>query len=392
MAIILDAPIEGMTKRALGSTWATIQTTLQEQFAGPFYQSAGSNGDNYATIEDATGDYLRTRRETGGTSAQQWVTPTALNKEVYLQYDIMFEAGFDHGDGTGGRNPFNTTHKLPGMTGGGSAGVGGNVGGSHDPEGFTGRIVTRATRKSDGQASLDREGMALSAYIYGFEIDGNSIASGFGEDYYFLDSHATTPFEGITTGLVNGCGDPRIWDMPTGSWITVTVGYRVDGPTGWFKAWTLEQGVDTVHQERLHIPNVQWMNPANSADEGADGMMFHHFYGGSGAAWYADTESFIRMKNFKVSTTEIEVIGAAVDFAITSPADLATDVTTPVTPSGTAADDGSQGYETSAVVDGQSEVWNPATFTSGTETWVADSPATIPQGGETIRQRARRWS
>ena len=147
---------------------------------------------------------------------------------------------------------------------------------------------------SEGSTTAARDGLSLGAYIYGQEIEDQSIASGFGQDYYFLDGFQSQAFEGINDGIEGGVGDPRIWELQEGEWVTLVLGYRVDGDDGWFKAWT---GTENERlQQRLYIPNINWAGGESTA--GPDSLFFQQFWGGSGDAWYPDSESFTRFKDF----------------------------------------------------------------------------------------------
>jgi len=299
-------PVEGMSKFEFGQSGATVQGAFEEQFGSLSYVSQ-RNWDDFSIVEDSSGDYIRTRSNVGDNSQKQWNVPVPITKESYLVYRFMLEPGFDAGDGNGdqGMSVSNTGIKLPGLARGHPAN---NTGGNHAAGGFTGRLMIRGTCKSSGTINSQRDGIALAAYIYGQQIGGEPINSGWGEDYYLLDGFGSTPFSGLGNGFDNGCGDPRIWNLPTGKWVTVVLGYRVDSTNGWFKAWTMVDGVDSTPRERLSIPNIDWMG---AGEQGVDSMMWQQYWGGSGSAWYPDSVSYMRFKDFGVFRTAGEAIAAA---------------------------------------------------------------------------------
>ena len=110
-----------------------------------------------------------------------------------------------------------------------------------------------------------------------------------------------------------------------------------------------------------------------------------------------DLQGYVRIDPTDAGAIDADAVGASTEtFETTSPADLATDVTTPITPAGTAPDDGATVY--------QHRIYNVTTatevvafdavgttFTSGTETWTADASSAIPQTGAVLRVEARRW-
>jgi len=297
-------PVEGMPKFGFGQSRATVVSALEEQFRALSYVGA-PNWDDVSIVEDSSGDYIRTRSNVGDNSKKQWNVPVPVTKESYLVYRFMLEPGFDAGDGNGdqGMSVSNTGIKMPGLARGHPAN---NTGGNHAAGGFTGRLMIRGTCKSSGTNKSPRDGIALAAYIYGQQIGGESINSGWGQDYYLLDGFASTPFSGLGNGFDGGCGDPRIWNLPTGKWVTVVLGYRVDSTNGWFKAWTMVDGGSL--RERLFVQNIDWMGPG---EQGVDSMMWQQFWGGSGSAWYPDSVSYMRFKDFGVFRTVGEAIAAA---------------------------------------------------------------------------------
>lgn len=303
---LLNAPIDGMESLGFGSSQSTVEAVLESQFPG-LEEVSGSNWEDVAIVSDPSGDYLRTRSNVGDASRKQWTAPIPTSAESYLVYRFFLEPGFDAGDGNGsdGSPVWGTGVKMPGLLRGETAG---NTGGNHSADGFSGRLMIRGTRKSDGETSSSREGLSLTAYIYGQEIDGKNIGSGFGEDYYLLDGFDARPFEGLNAGKHEGVGDPRIWDLEVGRWVTVILGYNVDGDNGWFKAWTMTDGIDTAPVPRLHIPRVKWMD--EGADQGADALLFQQFWGGSGSVWYPDSVSYMRFKDFAVYTNEADALSA----------------------------------------------------------------------------------
>ncbi|MFT7475346.1 MAG: hypothetical protein ACI81L_002284 [Verrucomicrobiales bacterium] len=303
--VLLDVPIDGMKTVSFGSSRATVESALETQFPNLRYAS-DSNWDDYAIVSDPNGDYLRTRSNIGDNSRKQWNVSIPVSNEQYLVYRFYLEPGFDAGDGNGseGRPVWGTGIKMPGLMRGTP---GASTGGSHSPEAFSGRLMIRGTRKSDGSNSEQREGLSLGAYIYGQKIDGKSIASGYGEDYYFLNGFGSKPFSGLNNGTHEGVGDPRIWDLEVGKWTTVVLGHRVDGDNGWFKAWTMTDGGSL--QPRLHIPRVNWMG--SGENQGADSLIFQQYWGGSGSVWHPDSVSYMRFKDFGVYTSQADAMAAA---------------------------------------------------------------------------------
>ena len=160
---------------------------------------------------------------------------------------------------------------------------------------------------SAGSTAAPRDGLSLAAYIYGQEINDESIANGFGRDYFFLDGFETVPFEGIEDGTNEGVGDPRIWELEEGKWITVVLGYRVDGDNGWFKAWTMTEGERL--QQRLFVDNINWTG--GELTDGADYLLVQQFWGGDGEVWYPDGASYTRFRDFGVYTSEADALAAA---------------------------------------------------------------------------------
>ena len=160
---------------------------------------------------------------------------------------------------------------------------------------------------SEGSTTAPRDGLTLAAYMYGQEIADRDIAFGFGRDYYFLDGFEAQAFQGINDGIEGGVGDPRIWALEEGEWITVVLGYRVDGDDGWFKAWTAGEGERL--EQRLHVQDVNWTGGDNT--DGPDALFFQQLWGGQGEAWYPDSVTFTRFKDFGVYTTETDALAAA---------------------------------------------------------------------------------
>ncbi len=301
---LLDAPIVGLPETGFGQTEDDITAVLDVQFPG--LRDYASNHEDLEIVTSDEPAYLRYRSDVGNNSRTQFQVPIEDQTESYLVYRFMLEPGFDAGDGDGsdGSPSWGTGVKLPGLMRGDAAD---NTGGNHTAGGFSGRLMIRGTRKSDGRSGLPREGITLSSYIYAQSIDGLDVASGFGRDYYFLNGFSQQPFEGIRSGLSEGVGDERIWDLPVGKWITVVLGYRVDGENGWFKAWTAVDGVDRSPAERLFVPSIDW----SGGTDGADSLLFQVFWGGSGPVWYPDSLSYVRFKDFGVFTDERDALHAA---------------------------------------------------------------------------------
>lgn len=289
------------------SSRAAVESSLRAQFSG-IEKSSDKNWDDISIVHHASGDYLRTRSNVGDDSRKQWNVPIEIAKEQYLVYSFYLEPGFDAGDGNNddGSPVSSTGIKMPGLMRGSP---GANTGGNHTEGGFSGRLMIRGTRKSDGNHTKSREGLSLGAYIYGQEINGVDVTKGFGENYYFLDGFGSTPFEGIGRGMHEGAGDPRIWDLEVGHWVTVVLGYRVDNDNGWFKVWTMTEGIDSAPRPRLHVPNINWMG--SGSNQGADSMLFQQFWGGSGSVWYPDSVSYMRFKDFGVYTSQSDALVAA---------------------------------------------------------------------------------
>ncbi len=280
-------------------------TNSLEAAFGDLTNRGSSNWDDWAVVSHASGNFLRTRSGTGNNSQKQFNVPIPASQESYLVYSFFLEPGFDAGDGNGsdGQPSWGTGIKLPGLMRGSP---GDNTGGNHTAGGFSGRLMIRGTN-SDGFNYEPRDGLSLAAYVYGQEINNQNIASGFGEDYYFLNGFGATPFEGINNGTNQGVGDPRIWDLEVGQWVTVVLGYRVDGDNGWFKAWTSTGG--GALQPRLHIPNVNWTG--GNRTDGPDSLIVQNFWGGSGSVWYPDSVSYMRFRDFAVFTSEADALAFA---------------------------------------------------------------------------------
>ena len=167
--------------------------------------------------------------------------------------------------------------------------------------------MIRGTLDSPGSVAQPRDGLSLAAYVYGQQYQNQNINHGFGRDFYFLNGHGATAFEGIRDGGSQGAGDPRIWDLREGQWVTVVLGYRVDGDNGWFKAWT-KTGNGPL-RENLFVRNLNWTGDGRAA--GPDQILFQNFWGGSGSVWYPDSTSYIRFKDFGVFHSQ----SAALSFA-----------------------------------------------------------------------------
>jgi len=275
-----------------------VISTLEKHFGHIEYP--GLNWEDFAV----TDGYLRTRSDAGQNSRKQFAVPFEDSQEAYLTYQFYLEPGFDAGDGNGGRVVSSTGVKLPGLAGGTPEL---NTGGHHTAGGFTGRLMIRGTRKSDGDNRKAREGLGLSAYIYGQEINNSSINHGFGRDYLFLNGFDAQPFTGLKSGKSSGVGDPRIWDLPVGEWVTVVLGYRVDGDNGWFRAWTAS-GTDPL-APRLELNNVNWVG--NSGPQTIDSLLFQNFWGGQGGEWYPDNVSYMRFRDFAVYESQNDALAAA---------------------------------------------------------------------------------
>ena len=286
-----------------GQSRSLVEQAISDQFGDLDY--VGGTIEDVSIVDDPSGDYLLTRSGVGNDSRKQWNVLLPEAQESYLVYRFLLEPGFDAGDGDGseGSPAALTGVKLPGLMRGDP---GDNTGGNHVAGGFSGRLMIRGT-ESSGSTSAPRDGLTLSAYIYGQEIDDQSISSAFGRDYFFLDGFDSTPFRGIEPGTFEGVGDPRIFDLEEGEWVTLVLGYRVDGDNGWFKAWaSTGEGPLT---ERLFVPNINWTGGDGTA--GADSILFQQFWGGSGSVWYPDEVSYTRFKDFAVFTNEADALNAA---------------------------------------------------------------------------------
>lgn len=302
---LFSASFEDVSPFSFGQSKNKVLDTIGSEF-GQLRFSGSSNWDDFAVVDDPSGAYLRTRSNTGNNSQKQFNIPITQASESYLVYSFFLEPGFDAGDGnrSHGAPSHSTGIKLPGLILGNPSD---NTGGNHTPGGFSGRLMIRGTRKSDGDHTAPRQGLSLAAYIYGQEINNQSIASGFGRDYFFLDGFSSSPFEGISRGHHEGVGDPRIWDLEVGQWVTVVLGYRVDGDNGSFRAWT-KTGNGPLTQQ-LHIPNVNWAGGNSKA--GPDSILLQNFWGGSGSVWYPDSTSYMRFKDFAVFNSQADALAWA---------------------------------------------------------------------------------
>lgn len=300
---VLSTSLDNVAPFQFGQSRDGVLGALESEF-GPVRFAHPGNWDDFALVQDPGGSYLRTRSNIGDSSQKQFNITVPEASESYLVYSFFLEPGFD----AGSANTLATTHstgiKLPGLMRGSPAE---NTGGNHTEGGFSGRLMIRGTRKSDGLNYQPREGLSLAAYVYGQEIADQAINSGFGRDYYFLNGFDADPFQGLSTGLHQGVGDPRIWDLPVGEWVTLVLGYRVDGDDGWFKAWT--KTGDGQLRPALHVPEVNWTGGDRTA--GPDSLLFQNFWGGKGDVWYPDSTSYIRFKDFNVFHAESAALAHA---------------------------------------------------------------------------------
>ena len=110
-----------------------------------------------------------------------------------------------------------------------------------------------------------------------------------------------------------------------------------------------------------------------------------------------DIQGYTRIDPTDAGAIDADAVGPSTEtFETTNPADGATAVTTPITPSGTAPNDGATVYQHRIYnVTTASEVVAfdavGTTFTAGAETWTADASSAIPQTGAVLRIEARRW-
>lgn len=302
---IFSASIDELPLTSPGQTKDQFLNIISPQF-GTFPHSGRNNFENLSIVDDPAGRSLQYRSSVGNSSHIQFSSAIPVHQETYLVYRFKLEEGFDAGDGAGqeGMPSHSTGIKLPGLMRGSPAA---NTGGNHTAGGFSGRLMIRGTRKSDGVNSAPREGISIGAYIYGQRINGQNIASGFGRSYYFLDGFESQPFLGHSSGLSEGVGDPRIWDLEEDRWVTLVLGYRVDNGNGWFKAWTKTEGIDDQVNPSLFIPNIDW----TGGSEGADNLLFQNFWGGQGSVWHPDKASNILYRDFAVFTDEADAIAFA---------------------------------------------------------------------------------
>ncbi len=302
---IFSTSIDELPLTSTGQSKDNFLNILRPEF-GNFRFSGNENFNNFSIVDDPAGRSLQYRSTPGTSSHVQFSAAVPENQESFLVYRFKLEEGFDAGDGNGdeGKPSHSTGIKLPGLLRGSPAA---NTGGNHTAGGFSGRLMIRGTRKSDGVNSAPREGLALSAYIYGQNIGGQNIASGFGRSFYFLDSFESKPFLGQGSGQFEGVGDPRIEDLEEDKWVTLVLGYRVDGNNGWFKAWTKTEGQADTVSPNLFIPNVDW----TGGSAGADNLLVQNFWGGKGSVWHPDSSSNIRYRDFAVFTEEADAIAFA---------------------------------------------------------------------------------
>ena len=302
---VLSASVDGISPFGFGQSRDAVTRALSSDFGALSY-TGSTNWDDFAVVRDGNGSYIRTRSNVGNNSQKQFSVPVAPAQESYLVYSFFLEPGFDAGDGnrSDGQPVWGTGIKLPGLALGNPSQ---NTGGNHNAGGFTGRLMIRGTLDSAGSVGQPRDGLSLVAYVYGQQYQNQNINHGFGRDFYFLNGHGATPFEGINDGGHEGAGDPRIWDLREGQWVTVVLGYRVDGDNGWFKAWT-KTGNGPL-QENLFVRNLNWTGDGRTA--GPDQILFQNFWGGSGSVWYPDSTSYMRFKDFGVFHSQ----SAALSFA-----------------------------------------------------------------------------
>ena len=403
MATLIARSIDGMTPFGFDGT--NRNQILDDQFTG--LTGWGGEDDHWSVVADADGDYIRTRSEVHKRNVLQFEDTFTNTQETYLAYQFRFEAGYDFGDSLGLRRVWETGIKMPGLA---NAPVGSNVNSQRSADGYTARLMVHGTRKNAdangaaGAAHEPRQGVTLSSYIYASEYQGVP-ESGSGRSFYFKqgDPFPTTNFHigNGNTGTGQGCGHPDIWDLPDGEWVWVVVGVRCDGANGWFRCWTQEQG-DSVLQERLEVTGIEYMQ---TSGQGTERLLFSTFHGGpdyndsppNSQYWHPDVESYINFRRFLVATTFAEMqthidsfSAPATAFEITSPADGATDVATPVTFTGTADNTDSpllrvMNLTDSTVYDGASFVadadadqdWQPVSVSGGAWSY---GPVSIANG------------
>jgi len=406
MATIFSGNFDDSTKVAFGNTQTTVVNAMQETL--PTLTNVDSNNwDDVAIVADGAGDYLRTRSNTGDNSRKAWAVEFADETTAFLTYSVMFEStggsshtsddGFDWGDGNAGTpKTWSTGGKLPGLVFGSP---GDNTGGVLANGAWSGRLMWRGQRKSNGIGGSARESVTLSLYFYGEEANGET-GLGAANTYFFVQDFAESPTRFGSSGS-DGTGDGQYGDsrgmeLKTDVWYHLCLGYHApNNNTGYFKAWTWEDGVDTAWQEQLHVPDIKWHETGTG---GIDRLLFQNFWGGATTDWYPDNLAYMRYKNFAAFTTESEAKDnfglTTTTFEITAPAAAATQLDTPISVSGTAADDGATDYQLYAYNETQAssitDYGVDATFTPGTESFAGDSTIAIGQAGDEITLRARR--
>lgn len=407
MTIIFEVDMENMTAFPYGSTKATVESALTaaNMFPNMNYETPDSTFANVSKVGTGPGSYFELRSSVDASGHVHWASTFTEVDTAFLRMAVMFRSdgtsalaadnGYDFGSSQGTRNTNTTGGKMPGLTWGEP---GWNTGGTLTNNAWSGRQMWRGLNTA-GSGGSDRTHVAPEFYYYGQDL-------GVQRRYPYRGSH--TPADAVqftSDGTGPGTyGDPAIGpklNENIDTWVHFLIEYHVpDSTAGYMKCWTLIEGTDTTWQPQLNLTGTR---PRPAGFSGVNNLLFQQFFGGQGSDWHPDFVGYTRWKDVGVYTTESEAMdafGTAGDptaFAITTPANLATDVATPIVPAGTAPNDGNNDVIQVSVIDDTNTVTvSPfgefaVTYTPGTESWTTNTAITIPQGEEDLRVRSRRW-
>ena len=185
------------------------------------------------------------------------------------------------------------------MPGGGSSGrsksmAAGHTGSNHDRYGCSARTMLRAWNLS-GSGGDPADGVTIE--LYPSHLKRKS------DRYAFRKTNPVNPTRYQGSGTGDGqIGDPNIWTMPIGEWVTVICGMGV-GDNHFYRAYTSTETepVPKLRLELTHAGGWRWM--ADEARQTLDSWMFQSLYGGSASEseWQPDSESgMLQYKGIRV--------------------------------------------------------------------------------------------
>lgn len=254
------------------------------------------------------GDYMSFFSIPGDHSASGAEFDIGDHTEAWLQYQVWFAPDFDFGANLSAHS---VGGKMPGLASSGPFGkMNGNyTGGNHDDQGHSGRNMWRA-HQSQGRSWEPGDGICMGLYAYDYELAVRpDLKYGRNLMYRKPEANEVNPVawedaEGGNNGTGPGqIGDPDVWIVPLGEWITVTVGHGVGAANSdnWYEAWvSTESRPEPWRALRLEgaTSRFRWMAP--NADQKIDTFLFQSYWGGKGDIWLPTRQTEFRYRGIEV--------------------------------------------------------------------------------------------